>query len=141
MFAAIFWSLGVVFLAELGDRSQLITMTYALRFRWWTVLPRVTIAAFGVPGVSVVPAIASLIFAGRAWAGIWIGRTLGIVSAGGQVGIFGLGMLFENALGWRPVAITVNVAGPLTAVSAAAAQTLRRRHTEASWTGRSPETV
>jgi len=24
-------SLGVVFLAELGDRSQLITMTYALR--------------------------------------------------------------------------------------------------------------
>jgi putative Ca2+/H+ antiporter (TMEM165/GDT1 family) len=31
--------LGVVFLAELGDRSQLITMTHALRYRWWVVFP------------------------------------------------------------------------------------------------------
>jgi len=31
MLAATLLSLGVVFLAELGDRSQLITMTYALR--------------------------------------------------------------------------------------------------------------
>src|ERR1700753_396007 len=53
MLAATLLSLGVVFLAELGDRSQLITMTYALRFRWWVVLPGVTIAAFAVHGVSV----------------------------------------------------------------------------------------
>jgi putative Ca2+/H+ antiporter (TMEM165/GDT1 family) len=74
----------VVFLAELGDRSQLITMTYALRFRWWVVLPGVALAAFLVHGVSVTighflgaslparpmafaSAIAFLIFAAWAW--------------------------------------------------------------------------
>lgn len=46
-------SLGVVFLAELGDKSQLITMSYALRHRWWVVLGGVAIAAFAVHGISV----------------------------------------------------------------------------------------
>jgi Ca2+/H+ antiporter, TMEM165/GDT1 family len=54
MLSATLLSLGVVFLAELGDRSQLITMTYALRYRWWVVLPGVAIAAFLVHGVSVL---------------------------------------------------------------------------------------
>ncbi|MGA7052082.1 MAG: TMEM165/GDT1 family protein [Mycobacterium sp.] len=53
MLAATLLSLGVVFLAELGDRSQLITMTYALRYRWWVVLPGVAVAAFLAHGVSV----------------------------------------------------------------------------------------
>ncbi|MFZ1179586.1 MAG: TMEM165/GDT1 family protein, partial [Mycobacterium sp.] len=53
MLAATLLSLGVVFLAELGDRSQLITMTYALRYRWWIVLIGVAVAAFMVHGVSV----------------------------------------------------------------------------------------
>ena len=84
MLAATLLTLGVVFLAELGDRSQLITMTYALRYRWWVVLTGVTIAAFTVHGVSVtighflgtalparplafVSAIAFLAFAVWAW--------------------------------------------------------------------------
>jgi Ca2+/H+ antiporter, TMEM165/GDT1 family len=84
MLAATLLSLGVVFLAELGDRSQLITMTYALRFRWWVVLPGVAAAAFLAHGVSVTighflgatlparpmafaSAIAFLIFAMWAW--------------------------------------------------------------------------
>ena len=46
-------SMGVVFVAELGDKSQLITMTYALRHRWWVVLSGVGIAAFLVHGLSV----------------------------------------------------------------------------------------
>lgn len=46
MLAATLLSLGAVFLAELGDRSQLITMTYTLRYRWWVVLTGVAIAAF-----------------------------------------------------------------------------------------------
>jgi putative Ca2+/H+ antiporter (TMEM165/GDT1 family) len=53
MLAAVLVSLGVVFLAELGDKSQLITMTYALRHRWWVVLTGVGIAAFLVHGLSV----------------------------------------------------------------------------------------
>jgi len=51
--AATLISLGVVFLAELGDKSQLITMTYALRHRWWVVLTGVGIASFLVHGLSV----------------------------------------------------------------------------------------
>jgi putative Ca2+/H+ antiporter (TMEM165/GDT1 family) len=53
MLAATLLTLGVVFVAELGDRSQLITMTYALRYRWWVVLTGVALAAFMVHGVSV----------------------------------------------------------------------------------------
>ncbi|HWS91775.1 MAG TPA: TMEM165/GDT1 family protein [Mycobacterium sp.] len=53
MLAATLLSLGVVFLAELGDKSQLVTMTYALRYRWWVVLAAVAIAAFAAHGVSV----------------------------------------------------------------------------------------
>ncbi|MEE6136278.1 TMEM165/GDT1 family protein [Mycobacterium sp. 050128] len=231
MLAATLLSLGVVFLAELGDRSQLITMTYALRFKWWVVLPAVTLAALLVHGVSVAvghflgttlparpmafaSAVAFLIFAGWAWreggaddqevpnareprfvlltvvssfalaemsdkttlatvtlagdhdwVGVWVGSTLGMVLAdvlaigagvllhrrlpqqllhavAGMLFLeFGLWMLFDGALGRRSVAIAVTAAVALAAVSAATAQTLRRRRIEASYAGRSPETV
>lgn len=84
MLTAVLVSLGVVFLAELGDKSQLMTMTYALRHRWWVVLSGVAIAAFLVHGLSVlighfvgltlperpiafVAAIAFLLFAAWTW--------------------------------------------------------------------------
>jgi Ca2+/H+ antiporter, TMEM165/GDT1 family len=53
MLSAILLSLAVVFVAELGDKSQLITMTYSLRHRWWVVLSGVGIAATLVHGLSV----------------------------------------------------------------------------------------
>ena len=53
MLTAALVSLALVFLAELGDKSQLITMTYALRYRWWVVLSGVGIASFLVHGLSV----------------------------------------------------------------------------------------
>ncbi|WP_099042505.1 TMEM165/GDT1 family protein [Mycobacterium neglectum] len=53
MLTAILISLAVVFVAELGDKSQLITMTYALRHRWWVVLSGVAVAATLVHGLSV----------------------------------------------------------------------------------------
>jgi putative Ca2+/H+ antiporter (TMEM165/GDT1 family) len=53
MLTAALVSLSVVFVAELGDKSQLMTMTYALRHRWWVVLSGVGIAAFMVHGLSV----------------------------------------------------------------------------------------
>jgi Ca2+/H+ antiporter, TMEM165/GDT1 family len=229
MLAATLLTLGVVFLAELGDRSQLITMTFALRYRWWVVLSGVAIAACLVHGVTVwighflgttIPsrpmafasAIAFLIFAvwawregtsgdetvptqGRSrfalltvvssfvlaemsdktslatvtlasdhdWTGVWLGSTLGMVLADGlaiAAGtmlhrrlpqkllhalaallflIFGLWMLFDTALGLRPVAIGVTVAVALAAAAAVAAQTLRRRRKAAAPAGRSPD--
>jgi putative Ca2+/H+ antiporter (TMEM165/GDT1 family) len=53
MLTALLVSLSVVFVAELGDKSQLMTMTYALRHRWWVVLSGVGIASFMVHGLSV----------------------------------------------------------------------------------------
>jgi putative Ca2+/H+ antiporter (TMEM165/GDT1 family) len=53
MLTAAVVSLGIVFLAELGDKSQLMTMTYALRHRWWVVLSGIGIASFLVHGLSV----------------------------------------------------------------------------------------
>ena len=231
MLAATLLTLGVVFLAELGDRSQLITMTFALRYRWWVVLSGVAIAACLVHGVTVwighflgttIPsrpiafasAIAFLVFAvwawregtsgnktvpteGRSrfalltvvssfvlaemsdktslatvtlasdhdWTGVWVGSTLGMVLADGlaiAAGtmlhrrlpqkllhalaallflIFGLWMLFDTALGLRPVAIGMTVAVALAAAAVAAAQTLRRRRKAAAPAGRSPDIV
>ncbi len=227
MLAATLLSLGAVFLAELGDRSQLITMTYTLRYRWWVVLTGVAIAAFTVHGVAVaighflgstvparpaacVSAIAFLIFAvwvwredtasdsetsptaaeprlalftvvssfalaelgdkttlatvtlasDHHWAGVWIGTTLGMILADGlAIGaglllhrrlperllqvltgllflLFGLWLLFDDALGFRSVAIAVTAAVVLaaatTAVSVRVAQTRRRRPTAAA---------
>jgi Ca2+/H+ antiporter, TMEM165/GDT1 family len=232
MLAATLLSLGVVFLAELGDRSQLIAMTYALRCRWWVVLTGVGIGAFGAHGVSVTighflgttfparplafaSAIAFLLFAVWAWRegtakdetvstadepryallavsssfvlaemsdktslatlalasdhdwrGVWIGSTLGMVLADALaigVGallnrrlpqqllhvlasllflIFGLWMLFDSALGLRPVAIFVSTMVALVAAITPVAQILRRRRRpEASITGRSADVV
>jgi putative Ca2+/H+ antiporter (TMEM165/GDT1 family) len=53
MLAASVLSFWVVFVAELGDRSQLITITYSLRYRWWLVLTGVAIASIVVHGASV----------------------------------------------------------------------------------------
>ncbi|MGV9302004.1 MULTISPECIES: TMEM165/GDT1 family protein [unclassified Nonomuraea] len=49
-----FWiSLAVIFVAELGDKSQLMAMTFATRFKPWPVLAGITIATTVVHLVSV----------------------------------------------------------------------------------------
>ncbi|MCX5045122.1 TMEM165/GDT1 family protein [Aldersonia sp. NBC_00410] len=53
MLAALLLSFGVIFVAELGDKSQLMAMTFALRYRWWVVLGAITIATAAVHLVSV----------------------------------------------------------------------------------------
>lgn len=220
MLSAALLSLGVVFLAELGDKSQLMTMTYALRHRWWVVLSGVGIAAFLVHGVSVTighflglslparpiafaAAIAFLLFAAwtwyesrkgedgeqdvktvaepryvifavmssfilaelgdktmlatvalaadNNWAGVWIGATVGMVLADGVaiiVGrllhrrlperflhnmaaflflVFGLWLLFDNALGWPTVAVGATTLVALSAIAALVVGAVRRR--------------
>ncbi|WP_033340319.1 TMEM165/GDT1 family protein [Catenuloplanes japonicus] len=46
-------SFGVIFVAELGDKSQLMAMTFALRYRAWPVLLGITIATSVVHLASV----------------------------------------------------------------------------------------
>lgn len=53
MLAALFLSFAVIFVAELGDKSQLMAMTFALRYRWWVVLGGITAATTVVHLVSV----------------------------------------------------------------------------------------
>jgi putative Ca2+/H+ antiporter (TMEM165/GDT1 family) len=53
MLTAALVSVSVVFVAELGDKSQLMAMTYALGHRWWVVLTGVGISSLLVHGLSV----------------------------------------------------------------------------------------
>ncbi|WP_433757952.1 TMEM165/GDT1 family protein [Nocardia sp. CA-135398] len=53
MIATILLSVGIVFLAELGDKSQLMALTFALRYRWWVVLGGIATATAAVHLISV----------------------------------------------------------------------------------------
>ncbi len=53
MFAAVLLSFAVIFVAEMGDKSQLMAMTFALRHRWWVVLGGITVATTAVHLISV----------------------------------------------------------------------------------------
>ncbi|MHB8891749.1 MAG: TMEM165/GDT1 family protein [Candidatus Limnocylindrales bacterium] len=83
-------SLGVIFLAELGDKSQLMALAFASRYRAWTVLAAVTLATLlvhagsvllGSAFVLVMPTAAIQVVAGLAFLGFaaWTlrGDTLG----------------------------------------------------------------
>ncbi|NEW38307.1 TMEM165/GDT1 family protein [Nocardia cyriacigeorgica] len=53
MIATVLLSVGIVFLAELGDKSQLMALTFALRYRWWVVLGGIATATAAVHVISV----------------------------------------------------------------------------------------
>jgi putative Ca2+/H+ antiporter (TMEM165/GDT1 family) len=53
VFVSTFLSFGVIFVAELGDKSQLMALTFATRYRVWPVLLGITIATAVVHLVSV----------------------------------------------------------------------------------------
>lgn len=53
MIEAFFLSFGLIFAAELGDKSQLMAMTFATRYRFWTVLGAITLATAIVHLLSV----------------------------------------------------------------------------------------
>jgi putative Ca2+/H+ antiporter (TMEM165/GDT1 family) len=52
--SAFFLSAAIIFVAELGDKSQLVALWFATRFRWWVVLGGVTLATLVVHLGSVV---------------------------------------------------------------------------------------
>ncbi|MFU8841616.1 MAG: TMEM165/GDT1 family protein, partial [Nitriliruptoraceae bacterium] len=45
---------GLVFLAELGDKSMLLAIAFAARYRPWPVLAGIAIAAFAMLGLSTL---------------------------------------------------------------------------------------
>ncbi len=53
MLADLLLSFAVIFIAELGDKSQLMAMMFALRYRWWVVLSAITAATIAVHLLSV----------------------------------------------------------------------------------------
>ncbi len=80
---ALLSAFGIVFLAELGDKSMLFSLTAATRYRWWMVLIPVAVASALLMGLAVlvggvagellpdqvVAVVAALLFIGF---GIWI---------------------------------------------------------------------
>jgi Ca2+/H+ antiporter, TMEM165/GDT1 family len=48
MIATILLSFGMLFVAELGDKSQLMALTFTLRYRWWVVLAGISVASVAV---------------------------------------------------------------------------------------------
>ena len=50
---ALILSFAVIFVAELGDKSQLMAMTFATRYRFWTVLAGISVATAVIHLVSV----------------------------------------------------------------------------------------
>jgi Ca2+/H+ antiporter, TMEM165/GDT1 family len=58
MLEAFLVSVGAVFVAELGDKSQLMALTFAARYRAWIVLLGVTVATLLVHAGSVVLGVA-----------------------------------------------------------------------------------
>lgn len=87
--AALAVSFGVIFVAELGDKSQLMAMTFATRYRTMTVLA----------GISIATALVHLVSVG---AGVWLGAAIptGPISviAGVAFLIFGAWTLRGDAL-------------------------------------------
>ena len=53
MLSALLLSFAVIFVAELGDKSQLMAMTFALRYKWYVVIGGITVATTVVHLVSV----------------------------------------------------------------------------------------
>lgn len=53
MWSALVLSFGVIFVAELGDKSQLMALAFAARFKAWPVLIGITVATAATHAISV----------------------------------------------------------------------------------------
>lgn len=73
VWAAITLSFGVIFVAELGDKSQLMALTFASRFRPWTVFAAISAAASVMMAISVG--------LGEAFSGVLPTETIRVVAA------------------------------------------------------------
>ena len=118
-----FWiSFGLIFVAELGDKSQLMAMAFATRYRALTILAAITTATALVHLLSVALAfflaelgdktmLATVTLAtDHGWFGTWLGSTVGMVAADA------LAIVVGQQLGARLPARTVKVGAAITFV-------------------------
>lgn len=92
---ALLLSFAVIFVAELGDKSQLMAMTFATRYRFWTVLGAITAATAVVHLLSVA-----------------VGSALGTALPTGAVSVAaGLAFLGFAAWTWRGDELSDDEAG------------------------------
>ncbi len=120
---------GLIFIAELGDKSQLVALWFATRYRWWTVIAGVTAATLLVHLASVAAGrvldnlipedvllvIVGLSFLGFAWWSIR-GDTLeedDTRTRSSALGAFGVVAVafFISELGDKTQLATVSIAG------------------------------
>jgi putative Ca2+/H+ antiporter (TMEM165/GDT1 family) len=87
--SALLLSFAVIFVAERGDKTQLVAMTFALRYRWWVVLGAITVATTLVHVLSVA--------IGHYLGAALPGHLLGIL-AGAMFVFFGLWTLRGDSL-------------------------------------------
>jgi Ca2+/H+ antiporter, TMEM165/GDT1 family len=119
----------VIFVAELGDKSQLVALWFATRYRWWLVMAGVTVATLVVhlgsvaigrtleevlPERALVLAVGVSFFVFAAWS--LRGDTLGEAEPSRNVpllGAFGVvaGSFFVSELGDKTQLATVTLAG------------------------------
>jgi putative Ca2+/H+ antiporter (TMEM165/GDT1 family) len=127
--SAFFVSFGLIFLAELGDKSQLVALWFATRYRWWLVIASVTLAtlavhlgstAAGVWVSDVLPESLVLTLVGLSFFGFaaWSLRGDSIDGGRSPAGATGLGALglitgvfFLSELGDKTQLATVSIAG------------------------------
>lgn len=126
---ALLLSTVVVFVAELGDKSQLMALAFATRYRAWVVLVAITVATAVVHALSVglgvvaaaalptraIQIVAALAFFGFAW-WTWRGDKLtdddrARVERGGRSALLAVGVTFFLAeLGDKTMLATVTLA-------------------------------
>ena len=115
MLHAFLLSFGVIFVAELGDKSQLMALAFATRYKTVPVLIAITLATGivhlfsvalgGAIGTALPTKLISITTEGLV--GTWAGSTIGMVVADG------LAIAVGKALGDRLQAKTVRIASSI----------------------------
>ena len=128
--SAFLLSAGIIFVAELGDKSQLVALWFATRYKWWLVLAGVSLATLvvhlGSVGIGrafdellpenivfIVVGLSFFVFAAWSIRGDQLDETKRSSQARTMLGAFGVitASFFVSELGDKTQLATVSLAG------------------------------